>query len=140
MSPEDELLGEWLARADDDLRLAELALEDTPPVCWGAAFHAQQAAEKLLKALLTFHRIEFQKVHSIDYLLDLCVEVEPDAESLRETATKLTDFAVEARYPFPRREPTEAEARESIETAEQVRAFVWARLPEQGEQRTPAPS
>jgi len=29
--------------------MAELALQSRPPVCWGAAFHAQQAAEKLLK-------------------------------------------------------------------------------------------
>jgi len=70
MPPEDELLVQWLARADDDLRLAELALNASPPVCWSAAFHAQQGAEKLLEALLTHHGIEFEKVHSIDYLLE----------------------------------------------------------------------
>ena len=43
MPPEDELVAQWLARADDDLRLAELALGADPPVCWGATFHAQQA-------------------------------------------------------------------------------------------------
>ena len=129
MHPERELLLEWLARADDDLRMAELALGDTPPVCWGAAFHAQQAAEKLLKALLTFHQAEFEKVHNIDYLVDLCARVEPQVETLRPTATKLTDFAVEPRYPFPRREPTLAEAQEAIAIARAVREFVLANLP-----------
>ena len=129
MPPEDELVSQWLSRADDDLRLADLALGASPPVCWGAAFHAQQAVEKLLKALLTSHRVEFEKVHSIDYLLDLCVGIEPEADRLRSTATKLTDFAVEPRYPFPRAEPTEAEAREAIDTARQARRFVRDRLP-----------
>ncbi len=129
MPPEQELLLQWLGKADEDLRLAELALHAGPPICWGAAFRAQQAAEKLLKALLTFHRVEFEKVHSIDYLLDLCVTVEPQADRLSATATKLTDLAVESRYPLPRREPTEAEACEAIEIARQVRQFVHDRPP-----------
>jgi HEPN domain-containing protein len=129
MPPEHELVLEWLARADDDLRLAELAVNARPPVLWGAAFHAQQAAEKLLKALLTFHRIEFEKVHSLDYLVDLCATAEPETESVRISATKLTDFAVEPRYPFPRHDPTETEAGEAIEIARQVQCFVRARLP-----------
>ena len=95
MQPTDELIQQWLSKADDDLRLAELALGTDPPVCWGAAFHAEQAAEKLLKALLTFHGIEFARTHDIDYLLDLCITAQPGAQNLRDTATKLTDFAVE---------------------------------------------
>ena len=79
--------------------------------------------------MLTFHRIEFAKVHSIDYLLDICVEAVPECDSLRPTATKLTDFAVEPRYPFPRREPSESEAIEAIEIARHVRQFVRDRLP-----------
>ena len=49
MRPEEvTLLKQWIARSDDDLKLAQLALESAPPVAWGAAFHAQQAVEKLL--------------------------------------------------------------------------------------------
>jgi len=123
------MIAQWLAKADDDLRLAELALGASPPVHWGAAFHAEQAAEKLLKALLTFHSVEFQKSHDIDYLLQLCLPVQPQAAALRETATKLTDFAVEPRYPLPRRDPSEAEAREALEIAREVRRFVRGELP-----------
>ena len=129
MQPQIELVIQWLRRADDDLKMAELALESHPPVCWGAAFHAQQATEKLLKELLTFHNIEFEKTHQIDYLLDLCVTVEPKADNLRPTATKLTDFAVEMRYPFPSYELTEDESREALEIARQVREFVRKVLP-----------
>ncbi len=129
MQPQIELVVQWLRRADDDLKMAELALGSRPPVCWGAAFHAQQATEKLLKGLLTFHNIEFEKTHQIDYLLDICVTVEPEADNLRPTATKLTDFAVETRYPFPSYELTEAESREALEIARQVREFVRKVLP-----------
>jgi HEPN domain-containing protein len=124
MQPRDELVSLWLDRADDDLRLAELAISANPPLGWGAAFHAQQAAEKLLKALLTHHAVEFEKSHDIDYLLEICARVEPRAGALRETASRLTEYAVESRYPLPRRDPSPQEAREAIETAHEVRALV----------------
>ena len=129
MSAESGLVASWLAKAEGDLRLADLALSADPPVSWGAAFHAQQAAEKLLKALLTSHRIEFRRTHNIDYLLQLCVRVEPEADGLREKATKLTDYAVGSRYAIPEPDVTELEAREAVGTARQVRAFVLARVP-----------
>lgn len=74
-------------------------------------------------------QIEFEKVHLITYLLDLCVGVEPQAESLRPAAPRLTVFAVDARYPFPEQEITEEMAREAVQLARQVREFVLERLP-----------
>jgi HEPN domain-containing protein len=131
MSPQHELVEQWRGRAEDDLHMADLALGTEPPVVWAAAFHAQQAVEKTLKAFLTAHAIEFEKVHSIDYLLDLCVGADAQFEALRVAASRLTDFAVEARYPFPHHDPTEAEARDALATARQVRQFVAGRLPEE---------
>ena len=130
MKPKIELINQWLTKADDDLRMAELVLNSDEPVYWGAAFHSQQAAEKLLKALLTYHGIDFEKTHDIDYLLEICCDVEPEAETLRLTATKLTDFAVESRYPLPHRDPTEAESKEAVEIAHQIRRFVHEKLPQ----------
>lgn len=138
MRPEEELVLEWLTKADDDLRLADLAVGASPPVCWGAAFHAQQAAEKCLKALLTHHRIEFEKSHDLAYLLQLCMGAEPNACHLRPGATGLTDFAVDSRYPFPRHEPDEAQARDAIRVAREVRDFVRERLPRDDSHDKPA--
>ena len=129
MTPIVELAREWMKRAEDDLRMAQIVLVASPPVPWGSAFHAQQAAEKFLKAFLVSHQIEFEKVHLITYLLDLCVGVEPQAESLRPAAPRLTVFAVDARYPFPEQEITEEMAREAVQLARQVREFVLERLP-----------
>jgi HEPN domain-containing protein len=129
MPPEDELILEWLRKADDDLRTAEMSLSASPPILWIAAFHAQQAAEKALKALLTFHRTEFEKSHNIAYLLQLCAAVEPSVNVLAGRATRLTRYAVQSRYPLPEGEPTQAEAASAVELAREVRRLVRQSLP-----------
>ena len=61
-------------------------------------FHAQQAVEKSLKAILSRARVEFRRTHDLAELLDLLmdsgVEPPPDADRLDE----LNPFAVAARY------------------------------------------
>lgn len=56
-APEDTVAqwaeaGRWLAKADEDVAVAELALSREPPLTEPSAFHCQQAAEKILKAPL----------------------------------------------------------------------------------------
>src|SRR5438132_8859563 len=43
--------GEWLARADEDVRVAELTPRASPPLLGSSAYHSQQAAEKALKGV-----------------------------------------------------------------------------------------
>lgn len=61
-------------------------------------FHAQQAVEKCLKAILSLHRISFRKTHDLGELLDLLGDsgkpVPPHAEEL----DFLNPFAVTFRY------------------------------------------
>ncbi len=61
-------------------------------------FHAQQAVEKALKAVLSVHLIEFRRTHDLLVLLDLLLDhgitLPPDADWLEE----LNPYAVEARY------------------------------------------
>lgn len=58
MRPPEEvkevLVGQWLAKAEQDMKAGEALLAIEPPYLYPACFHAQQAAEKYLKALLTF--------------------------------------------------------------------------------------
>ena len=58
-----------MRKAEGDLRAAEhlLALEERD--YFTAAFHAQQAAEKPLKAFLVRHQIPFGKTHDIQELV-----------------------------------------------------------------------
>jgi len=68
---------EWVAKAEGDFATAEreLNVEDNPnydAVC----FHAQQCAEKYLKARLQESDIPFGKTHVLTLLLDLALGVE----------------------------------------------------------------
>ena len=60
-----------------------------------ACFHAQQAAEKYLKAFLCFNGIDFPKTHDIEELLGLCATRDKRFSDLVEETVFLTDFAVE---------------------------------------------
>jgi len=81
----------------DELVLEKLAEHPEVPVA-ALGFHAQQAAEKLLKALLAVSGVEYPFTHRLEVLLDLAtdhkVSLPPGAESLRA----LTPFAVQYRY------------------------------------------
>ena len=66
---------QWLKYGDEDLRLARHGLTLTSGVPYRLiAYHAQQCAEKYLKAFLVYHRIDFPYTHNIGRLLELCAE------------------------------------------------------------------
>ena len=87
----------WIRHAKADLALAQVSLpEDNfyEPLC----FHAQQAAEKAVKAVLIINAISFPKTHNIRTLLDLIpktIVLPTDVDD----AASLTDYAVSGRYP-----------------------------------------
>ena len=65
----------------------------------GVCFHAQQCAEKYLKARLCETDVPFRKVHDLVALLGSALEVEPTWERHREDLAYLSAFAVGVRYP-----------------------------------------
>jgi HEPN domain-containing protein len=114
--------------ADGDLAAAKHLLSGGAEFVRGAVFHAQQAAEKFLKAVLVWHQVEFPKTHDIGRLTDLLKTVDSGlADRVRE-ASALTPYAVEARYPSDVPEPTLAEAREALSIATRVRDSVLGQL------------
>jgi HEPN domain-containing protein len=122
MPPEPGTPQGWLRRARSDLEIARvhrnsgIMLED---LC----FHAQQAAEKALKAVLIAHAVPFPKTHNIRTLLDLLPrDLLPPDEVI--SAAALTDYAVLARYPGDVEPVTEGEYQEALHQAEAV--FSWA--------------
>jgi HEPN domain-containing protein len=111
----------WVEKAEEDYLVAERLLEDTEFHPYGAiAFHSQQCAEKLIKALLTHQRVQFPKTHDIEFLLDIVGSFnETLACALREAA-KLSIYGIVVRYPdLP--EIDAARARKSFELAGLVR-------------------
>ena len=132
--PPDETLDEvrgWIRKADSDLRNVELVLpaDDCPydTVC----FHAQQAAEKYLKALLTFLSTPFPRVHDLDEILDL---VPPDARVpvAGDALTELSQLAVAPRYPGWDTEIDRQLAERAYATAQSVKREVMAMLATRG--------
>ena len=69
-------------------------------------FHAQQCAEKYLKTYLVYHDIEFEKTHDLRKLVFLCSKVKKEFLDILEISKRLTDYAVDVRYPLLIEEPT----------------------------------
>jgi HEPN domain-containing protein len=111
----------WAARAEEDFILARTALKRKQPLAYGACFHAQQCAEKYIKALLISKGADFPKTHDLLMLNNLCatngILLEVDAKQLNT----LSDYAVRTRYPGS--DPTAEDAKEAIELAKLVRSF-----------------
>lgn len=120
--------GQWLAFAEEDLRLAQHALTLTTGVPYRlVAYHAQQCAEKSLKAFLVLHRIDFPYTHNISRLLELCHDVASWGDTLLD-AEELSVYAVTTRYPGVDEEVTEQEALRAIELGALVREVVGREL------------
>lgn len=128
MSNLNEELLSWLRKAENDFLNIEnnLSSERVPwdTVC----FHAQQAAEKLLKTAILARGIRPPRTHDLLALLSICSEGDPSLSVLVEECRMLTSFAVEIRYPHPSYEPNEEEAMELVEAARGIREMVHLKL------------
>jgi HEPN domain-containing protein len=92
------------------------------------SFHAQQAAEKSLKAVLIRHQVVFGKTHDIGQLLSLVEPVAPDLRARTSGAEALTPYAVASRYPGVEPPVYRDEARRHLALAHQVLDAVSALL------------
>lgn len=113
-SPDD-----WLMHARSDLKLAQLGRNsDVLPeqIC----FHAQQAAEKAIKAVLLSARIDFPLTHDLEELLETLEQAGVNLPDNIREAGILTPYAVESRYPGYWGEIAEADVAEALSLAERV--------------------
>jgi HEPN domain-containing protein len=111
----------WVARAEEDYALARSALRRKAPLTYGATFHAQQCAEKYLKALLVARGQEFPKTHDLAALSDLCHRSGIVVPVNQDALQRLVAYAVQVRYPGE--DPTPEEAQEALQTAQTIRRF-----------------
>lgn len=123
-----EVAAEWVAKAENDLLNAAHTLKlgarcPTDTVC----FHAQQCAEKYLKALLTLRGCDFPKTHDLEALTSrfrngLRPSVEPD------DLARLTRYATVTRYPGAERISL-GTARSAVAAARRIRKAVRTAMP-----------
>jgi len=119
----------WIGKARADLRAAAVDLDADPPLFEDALFHCQQAAEKALKAFLTWHDRPFRKTHNLVELGGQCAEIDQTLEPLLQRAAKLTDYAAAYRYPGVTAVPTPEETRAERDLATELVDAVLAALP-----------
>ncbi len=114
----------WLAYAKRDLAAAHTLHENPNDFPEQVGFHAQQAAEKAIKAVVLEKKIEFDYTHDLGGLLgDLTRSgVVPPPDVAR--ARVLTRFAVNTRYPDPPDEITDDDIDDALMIAEATVA--WA--------------
>ncbi len=117
----------WLRSAERDASVARLILDAEPAL---AAFHAQQAAEKALKAVAVAASDDHPRTHAtgtlVDELTSLGIAIEPE---LAAHARSLDLYYLAARYPDAvlDGDPGEAvpveDARRAIDRSDRLRAF-----------------
>ena len=128
MNASDDLSLAWLQHARSDLNLGKAALRTRGVMPEGACFHAQQCAEKALKALFLHLKIPFPKTHAIEVLLDLLKMQGMNIPNGVDEAFVLSEFAVQTRYPGEWEPVTKAEARRQLELATLVLVWVEGQL------------
>jgi HEPN domain-containing protein len=110
-----------LRKAADDLIAADAVLQlgialDT------VGFHAQQAVEKSLKAILSFNGFEYPRTHDLAQLLTLVLDIDPHLVSLQGDVLPLTRFSMGIRY-SDEDKLLEQEAFEAFDAAARVYRF-----------------
>ena len=124
MPPDLKIVRQWVKLAENDLREAEHALaEPIDPAYEISCFHAQQAAEKYLKAFLSAKNISIPNTHDLDRLLQK-FPAECRLDISADELAHLTPFAVNSRYPGVDVPETREDAEFALTIARKVREAV----------------
>ncbi len=106
----------WYAKAAEDLDVARLAIAARPPLLDPAAYHCQQAVEKLFKGLLVAVARPVPHSHDLGYLAELLTPHYPKLGNQIAALAWLSPWATVTRYPALDTEggPTIDEVRQAI--------------------------
>jgi HEPN domain-containing protein len=114
----------WVEKAEKDLCLAQLALEEADPCPFDlVCYHAQQCAEKYLKSYLVSRQVEFPYSHDLRLFSGLIEKVTGGGPFCRQ-ASALTVYESRTRYPFDAPDPDRTEAERCMELARDVKRAV----------------
>jgi HEPN domain-containing protein len=126
MKQPEELARRFLALADRDIRAFRKLSDDLEIDDEVVGFHAQQAVEKCLKAVLAKHRVEVRRTHDLQVLIELLAQNNLPSPPLREGIDTLGPFAVELRYDLMVTEPLDREQARKV--TESVRRWAEQQL------------
>jgi HEPN domain-containing protein len=89
----------FLAKAAEDESLVDEVIDSDRVSDEIVGFHCQQAAEKILKAVLSEFSVEFRRTHDIRELMDQLVDVRHPLPRSLADLDALTPYATLFRYP-----------------------------------------
>ncbi|MEJ0103173.1 MAG: HEPN domain-containing protein [Bacteroidota bacterium] len=114
----------WFKKAENDLLVIKNNLAAAEIPVDACCFHAQQAAEKYLKAYLVSRTIHFPKTHDLKALNKLCTGINPAFVQIDEAALNLSDYAITPRYPDAFDDLTINDAKNALEDALNIKNFI----------------
>ena len=118
---------QWMAVAQIDRDAAEMCLAAFPTV---AAFHCQQAAEKLLKGFLVRANVDFRKTHDLKELGQAAAARFPELAPIVRKLERWTVWSFAYRYPAETvpdpPPPSIAELNAALETIDRLAAVLRA--------------
>jgi HEPN domain-containing protein len=118
-----------LRKAAEDEALLDEVLESARVTDAIFGFHAQQSAEKLLKAALAQAGVAFPRTHRLGQRIDLIRDSGINLPAEFDAVNLLTPFAVEFRYDSIPQEDEEAlDRRAAREILVRLRAWAEARI------------
>jgi HEPN domain-containing protein len=118
---------EWVEKAEADFHTASREAAVTTFTNHDAVcFHAQQCAEKYLKALLVEANVPFPRTHDLLALLALTTPSWPGTVVLQTRLSRLARYSVTIRYPGD--QATSKEASTALEDCEACRGALRAEL------------
>lgn len=121
---------QWLEYADENLMSAKVLLDNM--LFNPCLQNAQQAVEKMLKAVLVEFSIKFKKTHSTNELVMMLAENRLDINLAEEECELLDSIYLPSKYPLgsilPDFEPDEQICKSCIAITERVKESVLALL------------
>jgi HEPN domain-containing protein len=95
-----DLAKEWLRYAKSDLNTAKHMFNDVHPrETEISCYHAQQCAEKSLKAYLIANETDPPYIHDLVELVRLCTANEANFSTIQPYCVSLNPYGVQVRYP-----------------------------------------
>ena len=95
-----DLVREWMVIARDDLETAQFLFDGKRPVPIEiVCFHAQQASEKALKAVLQMNDLNIPRTHDLVELLRMTGKFVNEMHGMTTACSELSVYGVVIRYP-----------------------------------------
>jgi len=117
---------EWMEKAEEDFEAANRLIKGRKPLYNLVCFHAQQSAEKYIKAVVELKGVAVPKTHDLLSIVDLAQPELAHLLLMKQDLELLTAYAVAARYPGEN--ATRRQAQRSLKTARLIRESIRQRL------------